>query len=80
MRLQALIDARAGLRKSRELLTNCYERGVDDEGFTRLRLLGYLATSEAHGQRDTQQEEVDIKNLARRLKGELREMMEDFLT
>jgi DNA-damage-inducible protein D len=80
MRLQALIDARAGLRESRELLTNSYERGEDDEGFVRLRLLGDSAMAEAQGSRKIQPENLDIKNLARRLKGELREMMRDFLT
>ncbi|MCE3254253.1 MAG: hypothetical protein K0Q67_3273 [Cellvibrio sp.] len=81
MRLQALIDARAGLRESGEFLTNNYERGVDDEGFARLRSLEDSTMSEVQGQCKIQPENlVDIKSLARRLKGELRELVKNFLT
>lgn len=80
MRLQALIDARADLRESGEFLTNNYERGVDDEGFARLRSLEDSIMSEVQGQCKIQPENlVDIKSLARRLKGELRELVRNFL-
>ena len=41
MRLQARLDARERLRESeKELSQNIYERGVDDEGFARIRSRG----------------------------------------
>jgi DNA-damage-inducible protein D len=81
MHLQALIDARASLRESGELLTNNYEQGVDDAGFALLRLREDSTMGEAQGQRDIQPENLaDIKSLARRLKGELRGLVRDFLT
>jgi len=81
MRLQALIDARAGLRESGEFLPNNYEQGMDDEGFARLRFREASIMDEAQGQGEIQPENfADIKNLARRLKGELRGLVRDFLT
>lgn len=44
MRLQARIDARERLRESeKELSQNIYERGVDDDGFARIRSKGDAA-------------------------------------
>lgn len=82
MRLQALIDARAGLRESGEFAPGSYERGVDDEGFRWIRLRGASALFDGgQGQRKIHTENSgDMKNLARRLKGELHALVRDFLT
>lgn len=87
MRLQALIDGRAGLRDPRELSSGSYsssnyEHGDDDEGFARLRIRDDIFGGEQN-QRETQPEQLaadDVKTLARRLKGELRGLVRDFLT
>ncbi len=80
MRLQALIDARTGLCKSGKHVENNYERGVDDEGFMRIRLCGDSALCGLQGARRIQPGNGSIKQLARRLKSELRALLKDFLT
>ncbi len=87
MRLQALIDGRAGLRDPRELSsgkysTSNYEHGADDEGFMRIRIRDDIFGGEQN-QREGQPQQMvadDVKTLARRLKGELRGLVRDFLT
>lgn len=92
MRLQALIDARAGLRDPRALSSgsyssnnyssNGYEHGTDDEGFMRIRIRDEVFGGEQN-QREAQPQQMvadDVKNLARRLKGELHGLVKDFLT
>ncbi len=87
MRLQALIDGRAGLRDPRELSsgkysTSNYEHGDDDEGFMRIRIRDDIFGGEQN-QREGQPQQMvvdDVKTLARRLKGELRGLVRDFLT
>ncbi|HTF96694.1 MAG TPA: hypothetical protein VL995_11225 [Cellvibrio sp.] len=81
MRLQALIDVRAGLREARELSAGNYEHGDDDEGFLRIRMRDDAAGGAQH-LRETRPEHMageNVKKLARRLKGELRGLVRDFL-
>lgn len=84
MRLQALIDARAGAGEVGPPSSGNYERGVDDENFARIRARADSALlGGARGQGGIQPVNLavtDIKTLARRLKGELRELVRDFLT
>lgn len=84
MRLQALIDARASLCKAGEFSADNYERGMDDSGFLQIRLRDAFALSAgAKGLPGVQSNNPvgsDIKQLARRMKSELRALVRDFLT
>lgn len=84
MRLQALIDARAGLCKAGDFLAGNYERGADDTGFLQVRLRdGFVLPAGTQGQPGVQSSNLvggDIKQLARRMKSELRALVRDFLT
>lgn len=82
MRLQVLIDARAGLRNSRELSSGSYEHGVDDEGFMQIRIRDdvFGGVQSPRKIQSTYMLGDDVKKLARRLKGELRGLVKDFLT
>jgi DNA-damage-inducible protein D len=84
MRLQAMIDARACLPESGAHSPDKYERGEDDEGFARIRMRDDPALlGGRQGQREIQLDSPpveDIRKLARRLKGELRALVRDFLT
>ncbi|WP_052417727.1 BRO family protein [Cellvibrio mixtus] len=92
MRLQALIDGRAGLREPRAFASgnhssnnyssNGYEHGTDDEGFMRIRIRDEVFNAEQNQRKPPPQQMVadDVKTLARRLKGELHGLVRDFLT
>ncbi len=81
MRLQALIDAQASLCKTRQSVPATFERDTDDEGFLWLRLRADAALLDgAKDSRLTQAENGEIKQLARRMKSELRALLKDFLT
>lgn len=81
MRLQALIDAQASLCKTRQSVPAHYERDTDDEGFLWLRLRADAALLDrAKDSRLTQAGNGEIKQLARRMKSELRALLKDFLT